>query len=46
MGTAVTTVLGVVTSTLEMIEGDATLMAFFSAGIIGIAISLAKSLRS
>lgn len=46
MSTAVTTVLDVVSSTLSTIEGDATLMAFFCAGIIGVAINLAKRLRS
>lgn len=46
MTTAVTGIMGVVSTVMTTITGDATLMTFFCAGIVGIAIGVVKKLRA
>lgn len=43
MTDAVTSLMGVVSTVMKTITGDAVLMTFFCAGIIGIAIAVVKS---
>ena len=45
MTDAVTSLMGVVSTVMKTITGDAVLMPFFCAGIIGIAIAVVKKLR-
>lgn len=46
MTTAVTSFMDVVSTVMTTITGNATLMAFFCAGIVGIAIGVVKQLRT
>ncbi len=46
MTQAVTDVMGVVSTVMTTITGNAVLMAFFCAGIIGVAIGVVKRLRA
>lgn len=46
MTTAVTSFMDVVTTVMTTITGNATLMVFFCAGIVGIAIGVVKHLRT
>lgn len=46
MTTAVTSFMDVVTTVMTTITGNATLMVFFCAGIVGIAIGVVKHLRA
>ena len=46
MSTAVTSLMGVVSTVMTTITGNATLMVFFCAGIVGIAIGVVKKLRT
>ena len=45
MTDAVTSLMGVVSTVMKTITGDAVLTTFFCAGIIGIAIAVVKKLR-
>ena len=45
MTDAVTSLMGVVSTVMTTITGNAVLMTFFCAGIIGIAIAVVKKLR-
>lgn len=44
MSTAITTVTDMIGSVITIIEGNATLMAFFVAGLVGVGIGLVKRL--
>ena len=46
MSTAVTSLMGVVSTVMSTITGNETLMVFFCAGVIGIAIGVVKKLRT
>lgn len=46
MSTAVASFMEVVSTVMTTITGNATLMAFFCAGIVGIAIGVVKQLRT
>lgn len=46
MTTAVASFMDVVSTVMTTITGNATLMAFFCAGIVGIAIGVVKKLRT
>lgn len=46
MTTAVTSFMDVVSTVMTTITGNAILMAFFCAGIVGIAIGVVKQLRT
>lgn len=46
MTEAVTSIMGVVSTVMTTITGNATLMTFFCAGIVGIAIGICKKLRA
>lgn len=46
MTTAVTSFMDVVTTVMTTITGNTTLMVFFCAGIVGIAIGVVKNLRT
>lgn len=46
MTTAVASFMDVVSTVMTTITGNATLMAFFCAGIVGIAIGVVKQLRT
>lgn len=46
MTTAVTSFMDVVSTVMTTITGNPTLMAFFCAGIVGIAIGVVKQLRT
>ncbi|MCI6782169.1 MAG: hypothetical protein MR594_00870 [Lachnospiraceae bacterium] len=45
MTDAVTSLMGVVSTVMTTITGNAVLMTFFCAGIVGIAIAVVKKLR-
>lgn len=45
MTTAVTSLMDVVSTVLTTITGNATLMVFFCAGVVGIAISVVRKLK-
>lgn len=45
MTTAVTSLMDVVSSVLTTITGNPTLMVFFCAGVVGIAIGVVKKLK-
>lgn len=46
MSTAVGSLMEVVSTVMSTITGNATLMVFFCAGIVGIAIGVVKKLRT
>lgn len=46
MTTAVTSLMSVVSTVMTTITGNETLMVFFCAGVIGIAIGVVKKLRT
>ena len=46
MSTAVSSFMEVVSTVMTTISGNATLMVFFCAGIVGIAIGVVKKLRT
>lgn len=46
MSTAVTSLMGVVSTVMTTITGNETLMVFFCAGVVGIAIGVVKKLRA
>lgn len=46
MSTAVSSLMEVVSTVITTITGNATLMVFFCAGIVGIAIGVVKKLRA
>lgn len=46
MSTAVTSLMGVVSTVMTTITGNETLMVFFCAGVVGIAIGVVKHLRT
>lgn len=46
MTEAVTSIMGVVSTVMTTITGNATLMTFFCAGIVGIGIGICKKLRA
>lgn len=46
MSTAVTDLMSVVSTVMTTITGNAVLMTFFCAGIVGIAIGVVKKLRT
>ncbi len=46
MSTAVTSLMGVVSTVMSTITGNETLMVFFCAGVVGIAIGVVKKLRT
>ena len=46
MTTAVSNIMDVVSTVMTTITGNATLMTFFCAGIVGIAIGICKKLRA
>lgn len=46
MTTAVTSIMGVVSTVMTTITENATLMTFFCASIVGIAIGIVKRLRA
>lgn len=46
MTTAVTSIMGVVSTVMTTIAENATLMTFFCASIVGIAIGIVKRLRA
>lgn len=46
MSTAVTSLMGVVSTVMTTITGNETLMVFFCAGVVGIAIGVVKMLRT
>jgi hypothetical protein len=46
MTTAVTSIMGVVSTVMTTITENATLMTFFCAGIVGIATGIVKKLRA
>lgn len=46
MTSAVTGIMGVVSTVMTTITENATLMTFFCAGIVGIAIGIVKKLRA
>lgn len=46
MTTAVTSLMSVVSSVMTTITGNETLMVFFCAGVVGIAIGVVKKLRT
>lgn len=46
MSTAVTSLMSVVSTVMTTITGNETLMVFFCAGIVGIAIGVVKKLRT
>lgn len=46
MSTAVSSFMEVVSTVMTTITGNATLMVFFCAGIVGIAIGVVKKLRT
>lgn len=46
MTTAVTSLMSVVSTVMTTIAGNETLMVFFCAGVVGIAIGVVKKLRS
>lgn len=46
MTTAVTSLMSVVSTVMTTIAGNETLMVFFCAGVVGIAIGLVKKLRA
>lgn len=46
MSTAVTSLMGVVSTVMTTITGNETLMVFFCAGVVGIAIGVVKKLRT
>lgn len=46
MTTAVTSLMSVVSTVMNTITGNETLMVFFCAGVIGIAIGVVKKLRT
>lgn len=46
MTTAVTSLMSVVSSVMTTIAGNETLMVFFCAGVVGIAIGVVKKLRA
>lgn len=46
MTEAVTSIMGVVSTVMTTIAGNATLMTFFCASIVGIAIGIVKKLRA
>lgn len=46
MTTAVTSLMSVVSTVMTTIAGNETLMVFFCAGIVGIAIGVVKKLRA
>lgn len=45
MTTAVTSLMDVVSTVLTTITGNATLMVFFCAGVVGIAIAVVRKLK-
>lgn len=46
MTTAVTSLMSVVSTVMSTIAGNETLMVFFCAGVVGIAIGVVKKLRA
>lgn len=46
MSTAVTSLMGVVSTVMTTITGNETLMVFFCAGVVGIAIGVVQKLRT
>lgn len=46
MSTAVTSLMNVVSTVMGTITGNETLMVFFCAGVVGIAIGVVKKLRT
>lgn len=46
MTTAVTSLMSVVSTVMTTITGNETLMVFFCAGVVGIAIGIVKKLRT
>lgn len=46
MSTAVTSLMSVVSTVMTTITGNETLMVFFCAGVVGIAIGVVKKLRT
>ena len=46
MTTAVTSLMSVVSTVMSTITGNETLMVFFCAGVVGIAIGVVKKLRT
>ncbi|MFR7763537.1 MAG: hypothetical protein ACLU1S_10825 [Eubacterium sp.] len=46
MTTAVTSLMSVVSTVMTTIAGNETLMVFFCAGVVGIAIGVVKKLRA
>lgn len=46
MTTAVTSLMSVVSTVMTTITGNETLMVFFCAGVVGIAIGVVKKLRA
>lgn len=46
MSTAVTSLMGVVSTVMTTITGNETLMVFFCAGVVGIGIGVVKKLRT
>mgnify|MGYP001186128743 FL=1 len=46
MTTAVTSLMNVVSNVMTTITGNETLMVFFCAGVVGIAIEVVKKLRT
>lgn len=46
MTDAVTNIMGVVSTVMTTISGNAVLMTFFCAGIVGIGIGIVKKLRA
>lgn len=46
MTTAVTSLMSVVSTVMTTITGNETLMVFFCAGVVGIAIGVVKKLRT
>lgn len=46
MTEAVTSIMGVVSTVMTTITGNAVLMTFFCASIVGVAIGIAKRLRA
>lgn len=46
MTTAVTSLMSVVSTVMTTIAGNETLMVFFCAGVVGIAIGVVKKLRT
>lgn len=46
MTTAVTSLMSVVSTVMTTISGNETLMVFFCAGVVGIAIGVVKKLRA